>query len=179
MLEAGTAVPGAGACLAPAGAPVPAAGRPVLECAMRCPFCSSRDTRVVDKRDAEDLALTRRRRECQQCNSRFTTYERAEMSTLVIVKKDGRRQPFDRQKLRASIETACAKRPISAESIEQMVDQIEMSLRRRDGLEVPSSVVGDLVIARLRALDQVAYIRFASVYRAFADVSSFEDELRN
>lgn len=150
----------------------------MLECAMRCPFCSSRDTRVVDKRDSDEMAMTRRRRECQHCSSRFTTYERAETSTLVIVKKDGRRQSFDRQKLRASIETACAKRPISADTIEQMVDQIETSLRRRDGLEVPSSVVGDLVIDHLRTLDKVAYIRFASVYRAFADISSFEDELR-
>jgi len=145
---------------------------------MRCPFCSSRDTRVVDKRDSDDMAMTRRRRECQHCSSRFTTYERSEASALVIVKKDGRRQSFDRQKLRASIETACAKRPISANTIEQMVDQIETSLRRRDGLEVPSSVVGDIVIDHLRKLDQVAYIRFASVYRAFADISSFEDELR-
>lgn len=146
---------------------------------MRCPFCSSRDTRVVDKRDADDVAMTRRRRECQQCNGRFTTYERPEVSPLLIVKKDGRRQTFSRDKLRASIQTACAKRPISADTIERMVDQIEAALRKRDGLEVPSSVVGDLVIERLRALDQVAYIRFASVYRAFADISSFEDELRN
>jgi len=145
---------------------------------MRCPFCSSRDTRVIDKRDADDVAMTRRRRECQQCNARFTTYERAEMSTLMIVKKDGRRQPFSRDKLKASIQTACTKRPISAETIERMVDQIESTLRKRDGLEVQSSVVGDHVIDRLRALDQVAYIRFASVYRAFADISSFEDELR-
>jgi len=145
---------------------------------MRCPYCSSRDTRVLDKRDADDVAMTRRRRECQQCSGRFTTYERPEMSALVIVKKDGRRQPFDRAKLRASISTACAKRPISADTIERMVEQIEASLRRRDGLEVPSSVVGDHVIERLRGLDQVAYIRFASVYRAFADISSFEDELR-
>jgi transcriptional repressor NrdR len=145
---------------------------------MRCPFCSSRDTRVLDKRDAEDVAMTRRRRECQQCNGRFTTYERPEMSPLMIVKKDGRRQPFDRAKLRSSIQTACTKRPISAETIERMVDQIERALRNRDGLEVQSSVVGDHVIDRLRALDQVAYIRFASVYRAFADISSFEDELR-
>lgn len=152
--------------------------QPMLECAMRCPFCSSRDTRVVDKRDSDEMAMTRRRRECQQCSSRFTTYERAEASALVIVKKDGRRQPFDRQKLRASIVIACAKRPVSAEAIERMVDEIEASLRRRDGLEVPSTVVGDLVIDRLRALDKVAYIRFASVYRAFADISSFEDELR-
>jgi len=100
------------------------------------------------------------------------------MSALVIVKKDGRRQQFDRAKLRASIQTACAKRPISADTIERMIEQIEASLRRRDGLEVPSGILGDLVIDRLRALDQVAYIRFASVYRAFADISSFEDELR-
>jgi len=145
---------------------------------MRCPYCSSRDTRVLDKRDADDVAMTRRRRECQRCSSRFTTYERPEMSALVIVKKDGRRQPFDRAKLRSSILTACAKRPISADTIERMVDQIEASLRRRDGLEVPSSVVGDHVIEGLRGLDHVAYIRFASVYRAFADISSFEDELR-
>jgi transcriptional repressor NrdR len=145
---------------------------------MRCPFCSSRDTRVLDKRDNDDVAMTRRRRECQQCSGRFTTYERPEISTLMIVKKDGRRQPFERTKLRASIQTACTKRPISAETIERMVDQIESALRKRDGLEVQSSVVGDHVIDRLRALDQVAYIRFASVYRAFADVSSFEDELR-
>ena len=96
----------------------------------------------------------------------------------MIVKKDGRRQPFDRAKLRASIQTACTKRPISSETIERMVDQIESALRKRDGLEVQSSVVGDHVIDRLRGLDQVAYIRFASVYRAFADISSFEDELR-
>lgn len=150
----------------------------MVESAMRCPFCSSRDTRVIDKRDADDVAMTRRRRECQQCNARFTTYERPEMSTLMIVKKDGRRQPFSRDKLKASIQTACTKRPISAETIERMVDQIESALRKRDGLEVQSSVVGDHVIDRLRALDQVAYIRFASVYRAFADISSFEDELR-
>ena len=150
----------------------------MLESGMRCPFCSSRDTRVIDKRDADDVSMTRRRRECQQCNARFTTYERPEMSTLMIVKKDGRRQPFSRDKLKASIQTACTKRPISAETIERMVDQIESALRKRDGLEVQSSVVGDHVIDRLRALDQVAYIRFASVYRAFADISSFEDELR-
>jgi transcriptional repressor NrdR len=150
----------------------------MVESGMRCPFCSSRDTRVLDKRDSEDVAMTRRRRECQQCSSRFTTYERHEMSPLVIVKKDGRRQQFDRAKLRASIQTACAKRPVSADTIERMIEGIEAALRRRDGLEVPSSVVGDHVIERLRALDQVAYIRFASVYRAFADLSSFEDELR-
>ena len=133
---------------------------------------------MLDKRDAEDVALTRRRRECQGCGGRFTTYERPETANLMVVKKDGRRQLFDRAKLWASIQTACAKRPISAETIERMVDQIEASLRSRDVLEVPSSVIGDLVVEKLRLVDHVAYIRFASVYRAFADISSFEDELR-
>ena len=145
---------------------------------MRCPFCGSRETRVLDKRDADDVAVTRRRRECQSCGGRFTTYERPEIANLMIVKKDGRRQPFDRSKLWSSIQTACTKRPISSETIERLVDQIEATLRSRDGLEVPSSIVGDLVIEKLRALDHVAYIRFASVYRNFADISSFEDELR-
>jgi transcriptional repressor NrdR len=145
---------------------------------MRCPSCSSRDTRVLDKRDAEDVSMTRRRRECQRCGGRFTTHERPEMAALMVVKKDGRRQPFDRAKLRASIQTACAKRPVSAETIERMVDGIEAGLRGRDALEVQSSALGDLVVERLKLVDQVAYIRFASVYRQFADISSFEDELR-
>lgn len=150
----------------------------MLESLMRCPFCASRETRVLDKRDSEEFASTRRRRECLTCGGRFTTYERPEIMTLMVVKKDGRRQPFDRAKLRASIQTACAKRPISVETIERMVDQIDTTLRGRDVLEVSSHVIGDLVVEKLRAVDQVAYIRFASVYRAFADVSSFEDELR-
>ncbi len=133
---------------------------------------------MLDKRDADDVALTRRRRECQGCSGRFTTYERPETANLMVVKKDGRRQLFDRTKLWGSIQTACAKRPISAETIERMVDQIEATLRNRDLLEVPSSVIGDLVVEKLRLVDHVAYIRFASVYRAFADISSFEDELR-
>lgn len=145
---------------------------------MRCPSCGSRDTRVIDKRDSDELSVTRRRRECQACGRRFTTYERPELANLMLVKKDGRRQEFDREKLRASIQKACAKRPISAETIARIVDRIESDLRSRDVLEVPSSVVGEMVMEKLRALDQVAYIRFASVYRAFADVSSFEDELR-
>lgn len=146
---------------------------------MRCPYCSASKTKVVDKRDSDEAAHTRRRRECLNCRGRFTTIERAEIATLSIVKKDGRRQEFDRARLRASIQKACAKRPISAEIIERMVDQIEAELRSRDALEAPSRVVGDLVVEKLRGLDKVAYIRFASVYRNFADVSSFEDELRN
>src|SRR5581483_6573884 len=145
--------------------------------AMKCPFCASRDTKVIDKRDAEEGVQTRRRRECPSCLQRFTTYERPETHNLILVKKDGRRQEFDRAKLRGSIQKACAKRPIASSTIERMVDQIEAELRRRDALEVPSSAVGDLVVEKLRELDQVAYIRFASVYRAFADISSFEREL--
>ena len=144
---------------------------------MKCPFCSSRDTKVIDKRDADDGAHTRRRRECPHCLQRFTTYERAETHNLMIAKKDGRRQEFDRGKLRTAIQKACTKRPISSDSIERMVDQIESELRSSDALEVNSAAIGDLVMAKLRELDQVAYIRFASVYRAFADVSSFEREL--
>ena len=145
---------------------------------MRCPSCGSRETRVLDKRDSDEHSATRRRRECHSCLRRFTTYERAELANLMLVKKDGRRQEFDREKLRASLQKACTKRPISAETIARIVDQVESDLRSRDQLEVPSSIVGDLVMEKLRALDKVAYIRFASVYRAFADVSSFEDELR-
>jgi transcriptional repressor NrdR len=133
---------------------------------------------VLDKRDSEELAVTRRRRECLACARRFTTYERPELANLMLVKKDGRRQEFDREKLRASLQKACTKLPISSETIARIVDQVESDLRGRDALEVPSSVVGDIVMEKLRALDKVAYIRFASVYRAFADVSSFEDELR-
>ncbi|MBX5490644.1 MAG: transcriptional repressor NrdR [Chloroflexi bacterium] len=143
---------------------------------MRCPYCHSRETKVVDKRDAD--GITRRRRRCEHCQGRFTTYERPEVARLLIVKKDGRREEFNRAKLRAGIEKACAKRPVSAETIERLVDEIELELRRREGLEVPNEVVGELVMEKLRALDKVAYIRFASVYRKFSDVSSFEEEIR-
>lgn len=144
---------------------------------MRCPVCLTPETRVLDKRDASDASATRRRRECQN-RHRFTTYERPELTTLMVVKRDRRRQEFDREKLRQSIQVACTKRPISAETIHRIVEQVEAELRARDVAEVSSHVIGDLVIEKLRSLDQVAYIRFASVYRNFADISSFEDELR-
>ena len=146
---------------------------------MRCPSCLSPDTRVLDKRDSADASTTRRRRQCASCGHRFTTHERPELSTLMVVKRDSRRQEFDREKLRRSIQVACTKRPISADTIDRMVEQVEAELRARDVSEVPSQVIGDLVMNKLRQLDQVAYIRFASVYRAFADLSSFEDELRS
>lgn len=145
---------------------------------MRCPVCRSPDTRVLDKRDSADASTTRRRRQCGACLHRFTTYERPETTALMVVKSDHRRQEFDPQKLRRSLQVACTKRPISAETIERTVEQIEAELRGRDAAEVPSSVIGDLAMEKLRQLDQVAYIRFASVYRAFADVSSFEDEVK-
>ena len=150
----------------------------MLQSAMRCPFCSSRDTRVLDKRDAEDVAMTRRRRECQQCNGRFTTYERPEISTLMIVKKDGRRQPFNREKLRASIQTACTKRPVNIDTIETAVDRIERRLEESGRVEVESSWLGAQVMNELQEVDEVAYVRFASVYRQFKDVTEFMDELR-
>jgi transcriptional repressor NrdR len=148
------------------------------DCAMRCPVCRSPDTRVLDKRDSADASTTRRRRQCGKCLHRFTTYERPDTSSLMVVKSDRRRQEWNPDKLRRSLQVACTKRPISAETIERTVEQIEAELRGRDTSEVPSSVIGDLAMEKLRQLDQVAYIRFASVYRAFADISSFEDEVR-
>ncbi|HZT05589.1 MAG TPA: transcriptional regulator NrdR [Chloroflexota bacterium] len=145
---------------------------------MKCPYCSAPTTKVLDKRDSEDLTVTRRRRRCATCGARFTTYERAEVAGLILVKKDGRREEFSRAKLRAGITKACAKRPVSADAIEQLVNDIEAALRQREGHEVSHAVVGELVMNKLRELDNVAYIRFASVYRAFADLSSFEEEIQ-
>lgn len=145
---------------------------------VKCPFCSAITTKVIDKRDSEDLTVTRRRRRCVACGARFTTYERAELMNLVVVKKDGRREEFSRAKLRAGIVKACAKRPVSASAIEGLVNDVEAELRRREGAEVGHAAVGELVMNKLRELDNVAYIRFASVYRAFGDLSSFEEEIR-
>ncbi|MBV9354178.1 MAG: transcriptional repressor NrdR [Chloroflexi bacterium] len=145
---------------------------------MRCPVCHSTDTRVIDKRDSADAATTRRRRQCATCAHRFTTYERVETTALMVVKRDRRRQEFDREKLRHSVQVACTKRPVPAEAIQQLVEEVESELRARALPEVASPVIGDLIMEKLRRLDQVAYIRFASVYRAFAHVASFEDEVR-
>jgi transcriptional repressor NrdR len=145
---------------------------------LKCPYCSSPSTKVLDKRDSEDLTVTRRRRRCSSCGGRFTTYERSEIVSLLVVKKDGRREEFSRSKLRAGITKACAKRPVSAAAIEQLVNEVETELRKREGAEVDHAVMGELVMEKLRQLDNVAYIRFASVYRAFADLSSFEEEIQ-
>lgn len=142
---------------------------------MKCPFCGEADSRVVDSREVGDAI--RRRRECQACGQRFTTYEQVAKVNLLIVKRDGRREPFDRQKLSEGIWKACTKRPISSQQIEQMVTNIESSLYNLGKSEVPSRTVGEMVMERLRVLDEVAYVRFASVYRSFADLEAFQREV--
>ncbi len=144
---------------------------------MKCPYCRNPETKVTDKRDDDESGITRRRRECLKCEKRFTTYERVEDIELVVVKKDGRREQFDRKKLLTGMQKACEKRPVSTEAIEQSVEQIEVELRKKEGKEASSKEVGELVMKKLKSLDKVAYIRFASVYREFADLESFKKEL--
>lgn len=144
---------------------------------MICPFCAHDATKVLDKREGISGKETRRRRECQKCGRRFTTFERVETLDLLVVKKDGKREIFDRGKLRGGIIKSCEKRPISADSIEKVVDEIESELRKGAKSEVSSKIVGELVTKRLKKLDKIAYIRFASVYRQFADIGDFENEL--
>lgn len=144
---------------------------------MICPFCGADFTRVLDKREGADGKTTRRRRECQKCQRRFTTFERAETLDLLVVKKDGRREIFDRSKVRSGVIRSCEKRPISAEQIEKVVDEVEADLRKSNASEISSKEIGELVTKKLKKLDKIAYIRFASVYREFADISDFEKEL--
>ncbi|OGY22702.1 MAG: transcriptional regulator NrdR [Candidatus Woykebacteria bacterium GWB1_45_5] len=146
---------------------------------MKCPYCAYNENQVLDSRDSEDLFSVRRRRECLNCGKRFTTYERIEAIDLFVIKKDGRREQFDRNKLLTGIKKACEKRPISMDTIEETVEEIEQNLRKRETTEIPSKVIGEIVMRRLRAVDKVAYIRFASVYRAFEDVVSFEKEVKS
>ena len=133
----------------------------------------------MDKRETDELVTTRRRRECLKCKKRFTTYERVESIDLIVVKKDGRREEFDRDKLRRGLLRACDKRPVSVEQVDGILDKIESQLRKLKDKEVKSSVIGDKIMSELKKLDQVAYIRFASVYRSFADVTDFQKELRD
>jgi transcriptional repressor NrdR len=142
---------------------------------MICPFCLHEETKVVDKRDNE--SITRRRRECLKCKKRFSTLEKVEIVALRVVKKDGRREEFDREKVRKGIERACEKRPISAEEIDKMLASIEEKLRKM-GKEVKSTAIGELVSRELKKADKVAYIRFASVYRDFRDVGDFKKEIK-
>lgn len=141
---------------------------------MRCPYCGHNDSKVIDSRDVNEAI--RRRRECLECSARFTTYERLQAVSLLVIKKDGRREEFNREKLIIGIRKACTKRPVSQETIEQMVDDIEDRLRKSGKAEVDASTIGDMVMERLRQLDGIAYIRFASVYRAFADVDEVREE---
>ena len=144
---------------------------------MKCPFCSHVDTAVIETRETGEDS-TRRRRECPECERRFTTYERVELKPLRVVKKDGRREMFDRAKVKMGLIRACEKRPISEEQIEKAVQDIEARLRGGDTDEIPTKMIGDLVMRALKKLDKVAYIRFASVYREFDDIESFEKELK-
>ena len=144
---------------------------------MKCPYCGYEETQVIDTRETENLEATRRRRECLKCNKRFTTYERVEEAEIIVVKKDGRRERFERQKLLNGILKACEKRPISLDKIEKLVDEVESDLRKRDSVEVESTIIGEISMKKLKTLDKVAYIRFASVYREFEDLSKFEEEL--
>ncbi|MFC1685591.1 transcriptional regulator NrdR [Nanoarchaeota archaeon] len=143
---------------------------------MKCPFCLKEETKVVDSRETPDLSETRRRRECLNCEKRFTTYERVESADIILVKKNESREAFDREKLKAGIMRACEKRPVPLDKIERAIDEIEVRLRKMDG-EIPTSKVGELVMRKLKTLDKIAYIRFASVYRDFSDVRDFEKEL--
>jgi transcriptional repressor NrdR len=146
---------------------------------MKCPFCANGENRVIDSRISKDGSAIRRRRECLACEKRFTTYEFVEEVLPVVVKKDGRREPFDRLKIMAGIKKACEKRPISMDAIEAMVENVEQACQEYQGKEIPSSAVGEKVMKELQVLDGVAYVRFASVYRQFRDVGEFLDELKD
>ena len=145
---------------------------------MECPYCQHPETKVTDSRDTGTYAI-RRRRECLKCNKRFTTYEYVEMTPVYIIKKDGRREKFDRNKIKKGLMKALEKRPVGHDRIEEMLDTIEEKIRRTGKEEIESSVIGEYVMNVLKETDQVAYIRFASVYRCFADVTSFEMEIKN
>ncbi len=146
---------------------------------MRCPFCGKENTRVIDSRPAEDGLSIRRRRQCDECEKRFTTYEKVETIPLVVIKKDNSREPYDREKITSGVFRSCHKRPISVAQINQVVDEIENSLYNMEEKEIPSSLIGQMLMEKLRDLDPVAYVRFASVYREFKDVDSFMDELKS
>lgn len=145
---------------------------------MKCPYCSNLDTRVIDSRPAEDGNSIRRRRSCDVCKKRFTTYEKVETIPLIIIKKDNNREQYERGKIETGIPHACYKRPVSAEDIQKTVNKIETKIFSLEEKEIHSSAVGEIVMGELKELDEVAYVRFASVYREFKDVNTFMDELK-
>lgn len=143
---------------------------------MKCPYCSETESKVVDKRETSENTV-RRRRECLKCGKRYTTYEKIESADLIVLKKDGRRETFNREKLKAGLLKACEKRPVSIDKINKIVDDIEAKLRGKGNSEVKSAVIGELVMGFLKRLDKIAYIRFASVYKDFTDLASFKKEV--
>ena len=145
---------------------------------MKCPFCGHENTRVIDSRPAEDNNSIRRRRVCDECDKRFTTYEKVETIPLIIIKKDNNRETYDRSKIEAGVLRACHKRPISAGQIEKLVDEVETEVFKLEEKEVSSEIIGEYVMEKLKELDMVAYVRFASVYREFKDINTFMDELK-
>ena len=144
---------------------------------MKCPFCGYNEDKVIDSREAPDGAAIRRRRGCLKCRRRFTTYERFEQSPLLVIKRDGRREPLDRKKILSGVIKACEKRPVSLEKIEGLVDDLEREIAQEFDREVPSVQIGERLMRRLQDLDEVAYVRFASVYRSFKDINQFMKEL--
>ena len=145
---------------------------------MKCPFCGHENTRVIDRRPAEENNSIRRRRVCDECDKRFTTYEKVETIPLIIIKKDDNRETYDRSKIEAGVLRACHKRPISANQINQLVEEVETEIFNMEEKEISSQVVGEIVMNKLKNLEAVAYVRFASVYREFKDINTFMDELK-
>ena len=145
---------------------------------MKCPFCSSENTRVIDSRPADDNSSIRRRRMCDDCGKRFTTYEKVETIPLIVIKKDNTREQYDRSKIEGGVLRACHKRPISVNEINQLVDEVETEIFNREEKEIPSSMIGEIVMDHLKDLEAVAYVRFSSVYREFKDVNTFMSELK-
>ena len=145
---------------------------------MKCPFCSHENTRVIDSRPAEDNNSIRRRRVCDECGKRFTTYEKIETIPLIIIKKDNNRETYEREKIEAGVLRACHKRPVSAKQITDMIDEVETEIFNMEEKEIESRIIGELLMNKLQALDMVAYVRFASVYREFKDINTFMDELK-
>ena len=145
---------------------------------MKCPFCGHENTRVIDSRPAEENNSIRRRRVCDECDKRFTTYEKVETIPLIVIKKDDNRETFDRTKIEAGVLRACHKRPISANQIRELVDEVENEIFAMEEKEIPSRVIGEIVMNKLKNLEAVAYVRFASVYREFKDIGTFMDELK-
>ena len=145
---------------------------------MKCPFCGEADTKVIDSRPADENTSIRRRRQCDKCNKRFTTYEKVETIPLIIIKKDNNREQYDRAKIEAGILRACYKRPVSAEAIQRTIEAIETEIFKREEKEISSNLIGEIVMEKLKNLDPVAYVRFASVYREFKDVNTFVAELK-